>query len=59
MELVRRGLQPADGSKDALVLKVDQELSDALRVERVGRPAGLGTVIVRGRVRINGFILNY
>lgn len=33
--------------EDALVLHVDQELSDALRLEKAGRPAGLGTVIVR------------
>lgn len=46
MEVVKRGLQPAGGDANSLVLRVDQELSDALRVEKVGRPAGLGTVVV-------------
>lgn len=47
MEVVKRDLQPSGGDANSLVLRVDQELSDALRVERVGRPAGLGTVVVR------------
>jgi charged multivesicular body protein 7 len=43
-ELVSKRLQPT--SDDALVLHVDQNLSDALRWEKVGRPAGLAVVIV-------------
>ncbi|KIM26744.1 hypothetical protein M408DRAFT_312477 [Serendipita vermifera MAFF 305830] len=50
VELVRRRLQPGDAAGDALVLRADQELSDALRVERVGRPAGLGTAIIEAQV---------
>jgi hypothetical protein len=46
-EIVRRDLQPSGRDANSLVLRVDQELSDALRVERIGRPAGLGTVVVR------------
>lgn len=55
-EVVKRGLlisnndieNPAGGDGDVLVLKVDQGLTEAFRWEKVGRPAGLGTVIVRG-----------
>lgn len=42
-EIVRRRLQP--DQDDALVLHVDQDLSDALRWDKVGRPAGLSTVV--------------
>ncbi|PVF94856.1 hypothetical protein CPB86DRAFT_788647 [Serendipita vermifera] len=42
-ELVSKRLQPA--SENALILHVDQDLSDALRWEKVGRPAGLAVVI--------------
>jgi hypothetical protein len=47
VEVVKRDLQPSGGEANSLVLRVDQEFSDALRVEKVGRPAGLGTVVVR------------
>jgi charged multivesicular body protein 7 len=43
-EIVSRRIQPKD--VDALILHVDQDLSDSLRWEKVGRPAGLGTLVV-------------
>ena len=59
VEIVRRGLQPREGTTNALILKADQGLSDALRVERVGRPAGLGTVIVctNAQIHCGGLII--
>ncbi|KAG8806326.1 hypothetical protein FRC17_005079 [Serendipita sp. 399] len=42
-ELVSRRLQP--NKSHALVLHVDQDLSDALRWDKVGRPAGLSAVV--------------
>ena len=44
--LYGRGGHAAVDGTHALVLRVDQELSDALWVEKVGRPAGLGTIVV-------------
>ncbi|KAG8822202.1 hypothetical protein FRC19_006403 [Serendipita sp. 401] len=42
-ELVSRRMQ--SNNANALVLHVNQELSDALRWDKVGRPAGLSTVV--------------
>jgi len=42
--IVSRGWLP--NTSDRLILHADQSLLDALRYERVGKPLGLGTVIV-------------
>lgn len=46
--VVERGLQPTgQPNPDHLVLHVNQSLSDAFMWDKVGRPLGLGVVIVR------------
>jgi charged multivesicular body protein 7 len=46
--VVERGLQPSgQPNPDHLVLHVEQSLSDAFMWDKVGRPLGLGVVIVR------------
>lgn len=59
--VVRKGKQPEPQSSDYVVLHATDKLAEALRWEKVGRPIGLGAVLVscRGEEAPEGWLLTF